>query len=131
MEDRTFDWLDYMPWRSAFAEVMDKRFYTLTWLDDELLEGRACFWGTDEAAIVATIRTYPTGAKEVHGLIAAGNLHAVVELIEEAESWGCAQGAIVASVESRAAWSRALAPSGYAPYQVIVRKELAGGAFVQ
>lgn len=127
MEDRTFDWQSYIPWRAAFESVMDQRFYTLPWLDEEITSGRARFWGTDDAAIVATIRGYPTGAKEVHGLIAAGELEGVIALIAEAEAWGCAEGAIVASIASRAGWCRALRPYGYDLHQVEIRKELSGG----
>lgn len=118
---------DYYFWRAAFAEVIDPRFYTLEWLDQELIDGRAKIWWNDQAAIVATIREYPTGAKEVHGLIAAGEVKAIRALIPEAERWGRREGAIVASIESRAAWTRALANDGYLPWQVAIRKELGSG----
>lgn len=126
MEDRF-----YRFWRPAFAEVMDPRFYTLEWLDAEISEGRAKFWSNDQGAIVATLRTYPGGAVEVHGLIAAGDLTAIKALIPLAEHYGCENGAIVASIASRAAWSRALASSGYDLHQVELRKDISGGNLKQ
>lgn len=121
------DWLAYLPWRTQFANVMDERFYTLAWLDEEVRSGRARCWADDRGAIIATLRTYPAGAVEVHGLIAAGELDAVKALIPLAEAWGCENGAIVASIASRAGWSRALSSDGYAVWQTELRKELPDG----
>ncbi len=118
-------WATYCKWREAFAKVIDERYYTLDWLDMRFLNGEVMFWGSENAAIIAEIRDYPTGAKDVHGLIAAGDLREIVEaLIPQAEAWGREQGCIGAIIESRPAWSRALEPYGYEVSQVAVRKEL-------
>lgn len=121
------DWAGYLAFRDVFAEVMDERYHTLAWLDDQVLQGKVFFWRTDNAAIIAEIRDYPTGAKDIHGLIAAGDLSEIIEiLIPTAEKWGCSQGCIAAQIESRPGWARAL--KDYAVHQVIVRKELADGS---
>lgn len=118
------DWAGYLTFRPAFFEVMDQRYHTLDWLDRQLLERKVHFWRSDNAAIIAEIRHYPTGAKDIHGLIAAGELSEIVEiLIPAAEEWGREQGCIAAQIESRPGWARAL--KDYAVHQVIVRKELA------
>jgi hypothetical protein len=102
---------------------MDERYHTLEWLDDQVLTGKAYFWRSDNAAIIAEIRTYPTGAKDIHGLIAAGELDEIVNvLIPQAEEWAREQGCIAAQIESRPGWARAL--KDYEPHQLIVRKEL-------
>jgi hypothetical protein len=119
------DWATYCEWRGAFAEVIDDRYYSLDWLDMRLLNGEVRFWATPSAAIIAELREYPTGAMDVHGLIAAGDLREIIEtLIPQAEQWGAAQGCIAALIESRPAWAKALAPFGYETHQVTVRKEL-------
>jgi hypothetical protein len=118
------EWSEYQLWRPAFAELMDPRFYTIGWLDAEIWSGRARAWCTDEAAIVATLKIYPAGGREVHGVIAAGELNAIRRLIPHAEIWGREQGAIVAGIESRAGWARALRDDGYELHQTTLRKEL-------
>lgn len=119
------DWAGYLRFRPAFGEVIDPRYYTLTWLDGQLLHGNVKFWRTDNAAILAELKHYPTGARDVHGLIAAGDLAEIIEtLIPLAEQWGRDNGCIGALIESRPAWARALKPYGYEHHQTIVRKEL-------
>lgn len=102
---------------------MDPAFHTIAWLDRQIAMGSATFFCADDAAIVTEFREYPTGAKDIHGLIAAGNLATITGvLIPEAEAFARSQGAIGAIIESREGWSKALRDSGYAPYQTAVRK---------
>jgi hypothetical protein len=122
------DWAAYCEFRPAFAEVMDERYHTLEWLDEQILSGKVRFWRSANAAMITEIRDYPTGAKDIHGLIAAGALEEIVgKLIPEAEEWAKAQGCIAAQIESREGWARVLRSSGYQMHQIIVRKELADG----
>lgn len=119
----------YTAFREAFAEVMDERYHTLEWLDAQVLSGKVQFWHSDNAAMITEIRDYPTGAKDIHALIAAGDLAEIIETITpRAERWARTQGCIAAQVESREGWARALRPSGYQTHQIIVRKELSHGA---
>lgn len=119
------DWAGYLKFRDAFGEVMDERYHTLDWLDGQVLKGLVQFFRANDAAIIAEVRDYPTGARDVHGLIAAGNLETIIRvLIPRAEEWGKAAGCVAAQIESREGWARALRPSGYCTHQVIVRKEL-------
>lgn len=117
------EWATYVEWRDAFADVIDERYYTLEWLDMRLLNGDVRFWGSANAAIIAELRDYPTGARDVHGLIAAGDLREIVQdLIPQAEAWGKSQGCIGAIVESRPGWVKML--PDYELHQTSVRKEL-------
>lgn len=119
------DWDDYLQFRAAFASVMDQRLYTPEWLDGEVWSGRAKFWRTADAAIVTEIRTYPTGAHDIHGIVAAGDLSEIINiLIPAAEMWAKAVGCIGAIIESREGWARVLKERGYEPHRVAVRKEL-------
>lgn len=123
------DWAAYCEFRPAFAEVMDERYHTLKWLDEQVLSGKVRFWASENAAVITEVRDYPTGAKDIHALIAAGDLDEIIaEITPRAEEWAREQGCLAAQVESREGWARALRPSGYMTHQVIVRKELADGA---
>jgi hypothetical protein len=115
----------YLSWRDRFAVAMDARLYTLEYLDYIATQGRGQFWSTDEAAIIAEVKTYPTGARVIHGLIAAGDLNEIVKtLIPTAEEWARKQGCMFAIIESREGWVRELKDSGYEVYQTCVRKVL-------
>ena len=122
------DWAGYCGFRDAFAGVMDERYYTLDWLDQQILLGKVQFFCTDDAAIIAEIKDYPTGAKDVHGLIAAGDLADIIEvLIPQAEAWGKERGCIAGLIESRPGWAKTLKGFGYEPHQLTIRKELTDG----
>ena len=116
---------DYHRFRHRFAEAMDQRLYDLPYLDRLLFSGRAHIWFGEEAAIVTEIREYPTGARVIHGVVAAGDLGEITNaLIPKAEEWGRSIGCVLAIVESREGWSRALRRRGYETHQVAVRKAL-------
>lgn len=122
------DWAGYCEFRPMFAEVMDERYHTLKWLDEQVLGGKVRFWRSPNAAMITEVRDYPTGAKDIHALIAAGDLGEIVEIITpQAEQWAREQGCLAAQVESREGWARALRPAGYQTHQMIVRKELFDG----
>jgi hypothetical protein len=116
--------MGYADWRLEFAKALDPRFHTLEWLDLQFNLNKFGFWCNDKAAIMAEIKTYPTGAREVHGMVAAGDLDGIVELIPLAEEWGFKQGAIIASVNSHPAWQRLLQGSGYHVTRVMLEKDL-------
>lgn len=117
------EWATYCNWRDAFAEVIDERYYTLEWLDMRLLNGDVMFWGSENAGIVAELRDYPTGAKDVHGLIAAGDVREIItDLIPKAEAWGREQGCIGAMIASRPGWLKMLPE--YEAFQVEIRRDL-------
>lgn len=114
----------YAEWRDRFAEVLDARLYDLAWLDEQVRSGRALVWAADDAAMLTEMRTYPTGARDIHGLVAAGKLETIVgELIPRAERWAQTVGCIGAVIESRQGWVRALEGSGYRVHQVALWKE--------
>jgi len=112
-------------WRETFAAILDPRFYSIAWLEDEIAAGRVQLLASDCAAVLIGVRAYPGGAREIHGLAAAGALDEIrSRLIPAAEAWGRANGCIVATIESRPGWARALRPDGYALHQCCLRKEL-------
>lgn len=114
----------YLPWRAAIAEMLDPRRHTIEWLDGQVMTGLASVWTTPDAAIVTEIRSYPTGARDIHGLAAVGSLDAVRDvLIPAAEEYGRSIGCLGAVIESRPGWKRALASSGYEVRQVALGKE--------
>lgn len=116
---------DYLRFRPQFEQALDSRLYTIDHLDRLLLSGQAQIWFGDNAAIVTEIRTYPTGASVIHGLVAAGELNEIVgTLIPKAEAWAKSAGCIMAIIESRSGWVRKLKRAGYEIHQTALRKEL-------
>lgn len=119
------DWAGYLRFRNAFAAVMDRRLYSPEWLDGRILDGSAQFWSTDAAAIITELRTYPTGAQDLHYLVVAGDIDDIVNVLRPLiEDWAKAVGCVGAIGESREGWAKVLKPHGYRTYQVAVRKEL-------
>lgn len=114
--------MNYADWRGEFLKATDETLYPADWLDWMVSSGTARFWGNDEAAILAAIRSYPSGVTEVHGLVAAGKLAAIRELIPLAEEWGRQMGCRRAAIASRPQWARVL--TDYEPYQLEIVKEL-------
>lgn len=121
-------WAEYRRHRAEIAELLDPRCYTIEWLDNEIVNGNAICFGSDGAVIVVTARSYPAGAIELHGLVAAGDLADILALIEIAERWGADHGCTFACISSRPGWARVLKNQGYAVHQVELRKELSNGA---
>lgn len=112
-------------WRSEFARALDERLYTIEHLDGLVETGHAQVWFGDSAAIVTEIRDYPSGARVIHGLVAAGDLREIVgTLIPRAEEWGRSIGCVMAIIESRTGWVRTLKDAGYQIHQTALRKEL-------
>ncbi len=119
------DWLEYLKWRDEFAKVIDPTYYTIQWLDGEVATGRATLFCNTDAAILFEIKRYPTGAKDIHGLLAAGKLDAIVNtLIPAACEAGRLAGCVGALVESREGWAKVLRTQGFKPHQTSVRKAL-------
>lgn len=117
--------IDYAVWRPAFADAIDRRFYTIEYLDWLVSGGGGSFWPGSQAAIVTEFKSFPSGARAICGVVAAGDLDEIVEvLIPAAEAWGHQRGCTFAMIESRPGWARQLKSSGYAPHQLTIVKEL-------
>jgi hypothetical protein len=114
----------YLRFRPQFQQALDSRLYNIEYLDALLLSGRAKCWFNDSAAIVAEIRKFPTGAMAVCGVIAAGELEAIVKLIPEAEAWGREHGCQFGMIESTEGWQRVMKKHGYDVFQVSLIKPL-------
>lgn len=116
------DWQAYLSFREQFREALDPRLYTIEHLDGLVWSGQARFWFNDDAAIIAKLTLFPSGAIVVEGLIAAGKLEAIKELIPLAEEWGRSCGAVFGMIESRPGWAREM--KDYEPIQTRLLKEL-------
>ena len=115
----------YPRFRDSFAAAMDPRLFGIEHLDRLLASGAAHFFATDAAAIVTGFRTFPSGARAVCGLIAAGALDEIeTVLIPRAEAWGRMNGCTFGMIDSRPGWARRLKPQGYETWQVSLIKKL-------
>lgn len=121
---RLHGWDQYLDRRDAIAAMLDPRCYSIDWLDGMILAGDARVFASAGAVIVVTVKQYPAGATELHGLVAAGELDAILPLIAQAEDWARAGGVTFACIASRPGWSRVLKDRGYSLYQTELRKDL-------
>jgi hypothetical protein len=112
-------------WRVPLSNALDQRYYDLPWLEWLVMSGRARFLANESAAAIAEIIYYPTGARDLKGVCAAGDVHEIVNvLIPELIEWGKSMGCIAAQIESREAWSRLLRKQGFELYKTSVRRAL-------
>jgi hypothetical protein len=115
--------MNYAAFRDQFKEAFDSRFYTIDWLDDLIKTGAAICLATHKAAIIITVRRYPTGLTELYGMYAAGDVGDIKQvLIPQAEQIGQSWGCTIATIESREAWRRLL--PDYETYKVTMQKRL-------
>jgi hypothetical protein len=117
-------WEAYSRHRHEIAALLDPRYHTIEWIDDQVALGFVTAFHNDEAIILCEINDYPTGAQDIHGLVAAGALESILPLITEAEEWAIEQGCIGAEIASRPAWAKVLEPHGYRLHQVTIKKDL-------
>jgi hypothetical protein len=115
----------YKAFRPAFTEALDPRLYTIEHLDELVLQRIAVPFFSDSGAIVAGLKTYPTGAVALDIIIAAGPKDELVnDLYPIAEAWGRKQGCTIGLIESRPGWAKAMKRNGYEIFQVSIIKEL-------
>lgn len=119
------DWQEYLRFRAAFADVLDPRFYPITWVDGEIACGRMILVSGEHSAILASVRKYPSGLLELHGEIAAGELREIVSvLIPLTEHIGKTIGCQTATIQSRPGWVKVMRDQGYELHQAEIRKAL-------
>lgn len=119
------DWADYLRFRLDFAAILDPRFYTVEWLDEQILSGAMRLFYHGDSAILVSVRTYPTGAKELHAEAATGELKAIeASLIPQFLDFGRSQGCEIAVVQSRPGWVKVMQRHGFQVSQISVRKDL-------
>jgi hypothetical protein len=120
------DWAGYLEWKPAFFEAIDTRMYSPEWLDGMVQSGRAQVWRSANACALTELQFYPTGVADLHGLVAAGDIEEVRDiLVPQAEAWGRMMGCIGFTIESRPGWAKLLQSQGFEPHQLAVRKEFA------
>jgi len=102
---------------------LDPALHPVAWLDARVATGDVDVMATDRSCIVTELRQFPSGAWEIHGVVAVGDKDEIAgELIPRAEEYGRARGCVIASIASRRGWAKVL--PDYHEYQVELRKEL-------
>jgi len=118
----------YFAHRDAIEAMLDRSFYPIEWVDGQVWTGAIQTRGDERAVIGFELKSYPGGAREIHGMFAAGDLDCILKLISDAEDFGRECGCTHATISSRAGWARLLAKRGYRPHQQTIIKELCHGA---
>lgn len=118
----------YTRHRAEIAGILDERFFPLWWVESQISAGHIGLVHSDSAVIGVEVRNYPGGAKELHGMFAAGDKDAiralVVQVCEAAADMGCH----VAAIESRPGWAREFRNLSFQTDRVRIVKDLADGA---
>lgn len=116
---------DWARFRDAFAGVVDQRFYPIEWLDDQVRSGNFVLLTQGESAILISVRTYPSGLRELHGECAVGKREVITDaLIPIAIKFGQEIGCAFASISSRPGWDRVMRSKGWTVHQTTIRKAL-------
>lgn len=121
----TTGWDAYAPFREQFTALCPEK-YPPEYIDCQVAMCLWQCWGNGRASILAEVKQYPSGLREIHGLAAAGDLEGIIELIPLAEEYGRHVGCTIASIESREGWAKLL--PGYEVEQVRIVKGLRDGA---
>lgn len=117
--------MNYLQYREAFAEILDPRTHAIEWLDAQVYAGFVRVWPAPDACLLTEIKRFPTGAFEVHVMIAAGDMGTLVnETIKQVEAWAQEIGALFVTIASRNGWVRVMEKHGYSLWQCEIRKEL-------
>lgn len=117
-------WPEYLRWRDAFHAALDPALYPAAWLDGEVACGRMLLFANADAAMLCSIKVYPSGLKQICSELATGKLGAITDLIPSIETWARLAGCRLADVSSREGWGKVLKRYGYEPYQLTLRKAL-------
>lgn len=113
----------YRLFRDEFIALAPDK-YPADYIDGQVWAG---FWrclSNGKAAILFTLKTYPSGLREVEGLAAVGELESITALVRVAEDWGRTLECAIASIESRPAWTKIMKQYGYEVSQVRIEKGL-------
>lgn len=118
-------WNEYLRFRDGLVAVLDPELYNPEWLDMMVWSGQFMLFTTENCVILASIKVYPTGVKELHGELAFGNLRDIVHMaIPSAIDFARSQGCKIATISSREGWSRMLKKQGFNLHQTTIRKVL-------
>lgn len=117
--------MTYEHWRPHFAKAIDTRLFSIEHLDAMVSMDLAQVWASDKAGLVTEIRNYPTGARTIEVVVAAGDRDEITgPLREQAEEWAKSIGCGFVIVSSREGWRKALRPFGYGAFQTSLIKTL-------
>ncbi len=118
----------YLRHRAEIASILDERFYPLWWVESQISEGLIDLLANETAIIGLQLRTYPGGAKELHGMFAAGDKASIRELVKQALAIGKGAGLTCAAIESRSGWGREFRDLGFVRDRVRIVKDYGNGA---
>jgi len=118
-------WAEYLRFRDQFIAMLDQRLYPAAWLDEQIASGEFLLLSEGDSAIIVSIRTYPSGLREIHGEAATGKRETIVSaLIPSALKFGRSIGCEYGTISSRPGWSKVMKAQGFEVHQVTIRKAL-------
>src|SRR4051812_12674278 len=103
------------PWLQAALDAEPVPTHTLEHVREALDTERAQLWPTATSAVVAEIATFPTGAKIMHGWLAAGELAAILYTYKHLEAYARESGCSGFEIKARRGWQPIVKPLGLKP----------------
>ncbi len=116
----------YLRHRAEIAKMLDERFWPLWWVESQISEGNIDLLWNDTAIIGFEVRKYPGGARELHGMFAAGQVDGIDELVDAACEVARGIGAF-AAIDSRPGWARRYKNKGFRVDRVRIVKDMGDG----
>jgi hypothetical protein len=92
-----FDWLHdqyhrVWPWLQAALDGQHPHRYTKDDVWEEIVSENAQLWPLPNAVVTTTVKTYPTGFKELRGWLVGGDLREIIDFQPTLEAWAKKQG---------------------------------------
>jgi hypothetical protein len=117
------DAASWVAWRDRLADANNPAFWPIEAVEHEIVEGRAWFLATENAALVVRRVDYPGGAMVLEALAAAGDMATLTgELLGHAENLAKEQKLTHLLVAGRQGWPRVL--TDWRHYQTTILRTL-------
>lgn len=114
---------EWLRWKPELAKACDGSHFTIEGIEANLQAG---FWrllAHDDCCYVAEIQTYPAQVTCTLWFV-AGDIPALIAGLPDVEAWAKLNGCREMLIEGPMGWKRVLAPLGYAPWSITLRKGL-------
>lgn len=114
---------EWVRWKPELAKACDGSHFTIEGIEANLNAGIWRLLTAENCCYVAEVQTYP--AQVTCTLwFAAGDIEALVNGLPDVEAWAKLNGCKEMLIEGPLGWKRVLAPLGYAPWSITLRKGL-------
>lgn len=115
--------MSWADWRGEIAKACDGSHFTIEGVEANLATGLWHLLTQPACCYVTEVQTY-SAVTTCTIWFAAGDIEALKTGLTDVEEWGRIQGCKEMLIEGPMGWKRALAPLGYEPWSITLRKGL-------